>query len=141
MGHLLHFEVGDVRDFRPPQGEPGVIVCNPPYGERIGEEKELRGVYAMSSRGLTALRDVNLVVRQGEILGIAGVSGNGQSELAEVLTGLRPVEAGEVLVAGAPLTRADARSFAAAGARSFYPPTLPTLSSLLSSGVAGSFTK
>jgi general nucleoside transport system ATP-binding protein len=76
---------------------------------------ELRGVYAMSSRGLTALHDVNLVVRRGEILGIAGVSGNGQSELAEVLTGLRPVEAGEVVVSGARMTRADSRTFAAAG--------------------------
>jgi simple sugar transport system ATP-binding protein len=76
---------------------------------------ELHSVFAHSSRGLTALRDVNLVVRRGEILGIAGVSGNGQSELAEVLTGLRPVEAGEVMVSGARLTGADSRAFAAAG--------------------------
>ncbi|HYT89703.1 MAG TPA: RNA methyltransferase, partial [Gemmataceae bacterium] len=33
------------RDFRPPNGPPGVVICNPPYGERIGEEKELRGLY------------------------------------------------------------------------------------------------
>jgi putative N6-adenine-specific DNA methylase len=46
VGNLLHFEVKDVRDFRPPAGPPGVIACNPPYGERIGEEKELKGVYA-----------------------------------------------------------------------------------------------
>ncbi|MCC6419893.1 MAG: RNA methyltransferase [Gemmataceae bacterium] len=46
VGHLLPFEIKDVRDFRPPAGSPGVIVCNPPYGERIGEEKELRGLYA-----------------------------------------------------------------------------------------------
>jgi 23S rRNA (guanine2445-N2)-methyltransferase len=45
IGHLLQFEVRDVRDFQPPAGPPGVIVCNPPYGERIGEEKELRGLY------------------------------------------------------------------------------------------------
>jgi putative N6-adenine-specific DNA methylase len=45
IGHLTKFEVKDVRDFWPPAGEPGVIVCNPPYGERIGEEKELRGLY------------------------------------------------------------------------------------------------
>ena len=41
IGHLLRFEKRDVRDFRPPEGPPGVILCNPPYGERIGEEKEL----------------------------------------------------------------------------------------------------
>jgi putative N6-adenine-specific DNA methylase len=45
VGHLLHFEVRDVRDFRPPDGPPGILLCNPPYGERIGEEKELRGLY------------------------------------------------------------------------------------------------
>src|SRR5262249_41006335 len=45
IGHLLHFEVRDVRDFRPPDGPPGVVLCNPPYGERLGEEKELRGLY------------------------------------------------------------------------------------------------
>ncbi len=45
IGHLLRFEVRDVRDFRPPDGPPGVIVCNPPYGERIGEEKELKSLY------------------------------------------------------------------------------------------------
>ena len=45
IGHLLHFEMRDVRDFRPPPGLPGILICNPPYGERIGEEKELRGLY------------------------------------------------------------------------------------------------
>jgi putative N6-adenine-specific DNA methylase len=45
IGHLLQFEVRDVRDFRPPPGRPGILICNPPYGERIGEEKELRGLY------------------------------------------------------------------------------------------------
>jgi putative N6-adenine-specific DNA methylase len=45
IGHLARFEVKDVRDFRPPDGPPGVILCNPPYGERLGEEKELRSLY------------------------------------------------------------------------------------------------
>jgi putative N6-adenine-specific DNA methylase len=45
VGHVLRFEQGDVREFRPPDGPPGVIVCNPPYGERIGEERELEGLY------------------------------------------------------------------------------------------------
>jgi putative N6-adenine-specific DNA methylase len=45
VGHILHFEKRDVREFRPPDGPPGVIVCNPPYGERIGEERELEGLY------------------------------------------------------------------------------------------------
>jgi putative N6-adenine-specific DNA methylase len=45
IGHLLRFEVRDIQDFQPPPGQPGVIICNPPYGERIGEEKELRHLY------------------------------------------------------------------------------------------------
>jgi ABC-type uncharacterized transport system ATPase subunit len=48
------------------------------------------GVSATNDRGLPALRDVSLDVRAGEIVGIAAVAGNGQSELAEVITGLRP---------------------------------------------------
>jgi len=45
VGHLTTFEMKDVREFRPPMGPPGTLLCNPPYGERIGEEKELRGLY------------------------------------------------------------------------------------------------
>jgi putative N6-adenine-specific DNA methylase len=46
IGHLLRFTKKDVREFRPPDG-PGVIVCNPPYGERIGEERDLMGLYRL----------------------------------------------------------------------------------------------
>jgi putative N6-adenine-specific DNA methylase len=45
IGNLIHFEVRDVAEFRPLPGPTGVIVCNPPYGERIGEEKDLRALY------------------------------------------------------------------------------------------------
>jgi putative N6-adenine-specific DNA methylase len=45
IGNLVRFDVCDVRDFRPPAGPPGMLLCNPPYGERLGEEKELRGLY------------------------------------------------------------------------------------------------
>jgi putative N6-adenine-specific DNA methylase len=47
IGHLLRFEKRDVRDFQPPKGPPGVLLCNPPYGERLGEEKSLRGLYQL----------------------------------------------------------------------------------------------
>lgn len=47
IGHLLQFTLRDLKDFQPPAGPPGVIVCNPPYGERIGEEKDLRSLYRM----------------------------------------------------------------------------------------------
>src|SRR5262249_37577039 len=45
IGHLLHFETRDVKIFEPPLGPPGVILCNPPYGERLGEEKDLVPLY------------------------------------------------------------------------------------------------
>ncbi len=59
---------------------------------------ELRDVCAGDERGLPALRDLSLVVRSGEILGIAGVAGNGQRELSEVITGLRPVTSGAITI-------------------------------------------
>jgi putative N6-adenine-specific DNA methylase len=45
VGHVLHFEQRNVRELRPPNGQPGIIVCNPPYGERIGQESELETLY------------------------------------------------------------------------------------------------
>jgi simple sugar transport system ATP-binding protein len=59
----------------------------------------LRHVTTDNDRGLPALRGVSLEVRAGEIVGIAAVAGNGQSELAEVVTGLRPC-GGEILIGG-----------------------------------------
>lgn len=59
---------------------------------------------ANSDRGLPALRGVNLEVRAGEILGIAGVAGNGQSELEEVISGLRRATAGQIIIYGREIT-------------------------------------
>ena len=67
----------------------------------------VRGVSAENDRGLPALRDVSLDVRSGEIVGIAAVAGNGQSELAEVVTGLRPCQ-GEVRIGGADVANRSA---------------------------------
>ena len=47
VGHLVRFTKRHLRDFRPPAGPPGTLMCNPPYGERIGEERELRGLYQL----------------------------------------------------------------------------------------------
>jgi simple sugar transport system ATP-binding protein len=58
---------------------------------------------ATNNRGLPALREVSLGVRAGEILGVAGVAGNGQRELAEVITGLHPATSGSVRLRGMPL--------------------------------------
>lgn len=57
---------------------------------------EVENLHALNDKGLPALRGVSLNVRSGEIIGLAGVAGNGQSELAEVVTGLRPMTSGEI---------------------------------------------
>jgi len=61
-------------------------------------------LWARSDRGTDALRSINLDICAGEILGLAGVSGNGQRELAEALFGLRPVQRGQVLIEGETVT-------------------------------------
>jgi simple sugar transport system ATP-binding protein len=62
----------------------------------------IEGLTAVNDKGLPALRGVSLEVRSGEIVGLAGVAGNGQSELAEVITGLRPATGGCVQIDGKP---------------------------------------
>lgn len=69
-------------------------------GEVALEVKELR---VLNDRGLEAVRGISLAVRQGEIVGIAAVEGNGQSELMEAVTGLRKPSGGEVLLRGEPV--------------------------------------
>ncbi len=72
-------------------------------------------VTALDNKGLPALKGVSLNVRAGEILGLAGVSGNGQTELAEVLAGTRPVTQGSLKVFEQDVTGLDAQSMMAAG--------------------------
>ncbi len=76
---------------------------------------KLDGVKALNDRNLPALRGVSFEVREREILGIAGVSGNGQSELAEVIAGLREVKEGKVFICGRDLTNASPREVIEAG--------------------------
>ncbi len=61
-------------------------------------------VYADDDKGNPALRGVTLKINTGEILGIAGVAGNGQRELAETITGLRPVARGKIIINGKDMT-------------------------------------
>jgi simple sugar transport system ATP-binding protein len=70
---------------------------------------ELRGVSARGDRGHEALRDVDLEVHAGEIVGVAGVAGNGQRELAGVITGARTRSGGSVTVCGSALRGGDPR--------------------------------
>jgi general nucleoside transport system ATP-binding protein len=70
---------------------------------------EVRDLHVNDDRHLAAVRDVSFVVRAGEIVGIAGVEGNGQSELIEAITGLRRAEGGQVAVAGEVVSHPSAR--------------------------------
>lgn len=70
---------------------------------------EVSGLTADDMRGQLALRGVDLFVRSGEILGVAGVQGNGQTELVEVLTGLHPATSGTVRILGEDVTNAPPR--------------------------------
>jgi ABC-type uncharacterized transport system ATPase subunit len=69
----------------------------------------------LDERGLPAVRDASFEVKAGEIVGIAGVDGNGQSELIDALTGLRHVESGKVAVAGKDVTTRNAHDHYDAG--------------------------
>ena len=66
-------------------------------------------------RGEEAVRGVSLTIRRGEIVGVAGVAGNGQRELAEAITGMRPAADGAVRVEGLRLRTGDPRAAIAAG--------------------------
>lgn len=78
-------------------GEPGDVLI------------EADDLYVADNRGLMAVNGVSLKVRAGEILGIAAIEGNGQSELTEALTGMRPVEKGDFMIGGISAAGKDPR--------------------------------
>ena len=81
-------------------------------GENLLEVRDLR---ALNDRGLLAIRDLSFDLSSGEILGVAGVAGNGQRELVEVLTGLRKATHGRVIIFGRDMTNRSPREIAASG--------------------------
>lgn len=95
-------------------GEEKAVRAVDRQGARGAPVLELRGVKAADRSGLKEISIDALTVHAGEIAGIAGISGNGQMELMEVLTGQRALMAGEVRVAGAPYgaTREEAQAHA-----------------------------
>jgi general nucleoside transport system ATP-binding protein len=61
---------------------------------------EARNLVVRDDRGVARIDGVSFILREGEILGVAGVAGNGQSELLEALSGIRPLTSGEILIDG-----------------------------------------
>ncbi len=91
VGRQVLFQVERTR------AEPGEVVLT------------VKDLSALDNKELPALRAISFSVREGEILGIAGVEGNGQSELVEVLTGLRKAQSGTVKLNGQVITNRSPR--------------------------------
>jgi ABC-type uncharacterized transport system ATPase subunit len=76
---------------------------------------EVENLCARDDRNLVAVRGLSLQVRSGEVLGIAGVMGNGQSELVQTIVGLRPVLTGRIIIGGKDVTSMSVRQRREAG--------------------------
>jgi len=90
-------------------GRPVRFAIEPRTTAPGGPLLEVKGLTVLNERDEVAVAGIDFTVREGEIVGVAGVQGNGQSELVEALTGLRPAAAGTVTFAGTDITRASAR--------------------------------
>jgi simple sugar transport system ATP-binding protein len=110
---------GKVADLTPAEMARMMVGGEVPRGSSARVERapgetrlSLRSVQAVDDRGIGVLNGVTLDVRAGEIVGIAGVSGNGQDELLEVIAGQRTLSSGSIVVDGAPYhgTRDQARA-------------------------------
>ena len=101
-------------------GRPVILQYNRPPLQAGEILFDIQNLTVQGDRGSDAIKDFNLNVRSGEILALAGVSGNGQRELAEALAGLRPIQQGKVLLNGKDVTHASPTEHIAAG-QSYIP--------------------
>ncbi len=85
------------------------------YGKAGDTILEVKDIWVPSGKETSKIRGMSLSVREGEIVGIAGIDGNGQSELIEAITGLRHVEKGSVIINGKDVTNLSPRKVRAAG--------------------------
>jgi simple sugar transport system ATP-binding protein len=75
----------------------------------------VQGLVVKENRGVEAVKNLNLEVRAGEVVGIAGIDGNGQSELIQAITGLRKVESGKVILSDKDITNLRPRKITESG--------------------------
>ena len=124
IDHLVHAMIHRAKpDDAPDAGDDAVsrlsLVRPPepsPYSRPLGDEVlQIDGLSARDAEGAARLSDCTLVVNRGEIVGIAGVEGNGQSELGAVLAGMMPAAGGRFFVAGREMTQASPRELTQAG--------------------------
>jgi simple sugar transport system ATP-binding protein len=90
-------------------GRPVIFRIDKPEIEPGREVLRVENLHALNDKGLPALKGVSFTVRAHEIVGVAGVSGNGQTELSEVLYGLRPLQEGRIFLNGKDITKASTR--------------------------------
>ena len=96
-------------------GRPVLLEYDRPEAQ-VGEPRlVIEDVTALNDRGKEGLRGVSLTVRAGEIVGVAGVSGNGQHELAQVIAGLRPTTGGRLVFCGHDVTHKSPSTLNALG--------------------------
>ncbi|EKQ66859.1 ATPase component of uncharacterized ABC-type transporter [Leptolyngbyaceae cyanobacterium JSC-12] len=79
------------------EGLPSSLSTAPPPISHVSPVLHLKNLWVIGDHGLPALRGIDLTLYPGEIVGIAGVDGNGQRELEEAIAGLRPLSNGEIL--------------------------------------------
>jgi general nucleoside transport system ATP-binding protein len=101
MGDALHGVLDSERKKTPNNGRHAAT-ATVDSGKTPSVALQIDSLSALGDRGTQAVHAVNLSVHSGEILGVAGVSGNGQRELIEALVGQRPRLGGKVLVMGSP---------------------------------------
>ena len=90
-------------------GRDVVLAIDKPPREPGEPILEISDLHVEDDRGLPAVDGLSMTVRGGEIVAVAGVDGNGQSELIEAITGLRPITGGDITVKGKSLNEADPR--------------------------------
>lgn len=96
-------------------GREVILTVDKTAAQPQGVVLELQGVSAHNDLGQPALRHVSFQVHAGEIIGVAGVQGNGQTELVEVITGLRKVDSGQIRLGGQAMTNATPRQITESG--------------------------
>jgi simple sugar transport system ATP-binding protein len=113
------------------------IVFTVQKNDATGETRRVlsvRNLLAPGNRLISSLKGLSFDVRAGEIVGVAGVDGNGQTELAEALTGLRRSEGGEVLLEGRSILNLPPRNVIDAGT-AFIPEDRKTVGSIKNYGI------
>jgi len=115
VGTVATREVSPAELARRMVGRTTAAVFKPPVTARPRLALQLEAVAANDNKGIPALKGLSLEVYAGEIVGVAGVAGNGQTELAQVLAGVRPCTAGRILVYGQDVTNVGPERMMKAG--------------------------